>query len=83
VIFGDTENNWHWRTPLTLAYSDDNGRSWHNYQQIEDDSHNYCYTSITFTEPKKALLTYYESENCADGTRRNLASLKAQIIELP
>ena len=83
VIFGDTENNWHWRTPLTLAYSDDNGRSWHNYQQIEDDRYNYCYTSITFTEPKKALLTYYESENRADGTRRNLASLKAQIIELP
>ena len=83
VVFEDSENFWYWRTPLTLAYSDDNGNSWVKYQQIEDESHNYCYCSITFTAAKKALLTYYESENRPDGTRRNLASLKAQIIELP
>ena len=82
VAFGDAENHWGWRTPLTLAYSDDNGHSWKNYKLLEDDSHNYCYTSMTFIG-KKLFLTYYESENRADGTRRNLASLKAQTVELP
>ena len=66
-----------------LAYSDDNGRHWQKFRKIEDESHNYCYTSITFVESKKVLLTYYESENRADGTRRNLASFKVQILDLP
>ena len=73
---------WSWRTPLTLSYSDDNGRSWTKYEQIEDESHNYCYTSMTFLG-KTLLLTYYESENREDGTRRNLASLKMQTVQLP
>ena len=70
-----------WRTPLTLGYSDDNGRTWTKFRQIEDDGHNYCYTSMTFIG-KTLLLSYYESENRADGTRRNLASLKIQTVEL-
>lgn len=82
VEFGHPDKHWGWRTPLTLAYSDDNGRSWTNYQQIEDESHNYCYTSMTFMG-KKLLLTYYESENRPDGTRRNLGSLKMQTVDLP
>ena len=82
VTFGDGENHWGWRTPLTLAYSDDNGTSWKKFEQIEDDSHNYCYISMTF-KGKVLILTYYESENREDGTRRNLASLKMQTIQLP
>ena len=83
VTFGDASKFWGWRTPLALSYSDDNGHSWAKYQQIEDESHNYCYTSMTFLK-KTLLLTYYESENCADGLhRRNLASLKVQTVELP
>lgn len=81
ITFGDVPN-WNWRTPLTLAYSDDNGVSWKKYQQIEDNSHNYCYTSMTFVG-NKLLLTYYESENREDGSRRNLASLKMQTVDLP
>jgi len=81
VVFGDAEKKWGWRTPLTLSYSDDNGHSWTKYKQIEDDSHNYCYTSMTFLG-KTLLLTYYESENRSDGTRRNLAGLKMQTVEL-
>ena len=82
VAFGDPEKHWGWRTPLTLAYSDDNGRSWKNFEQIEDDSHNYCYISMTF-KGKTLILTYYESENRPDGTRRNLASCKMQTVTLP
>lgn len=82
IVYGDTENHWGWRTPLALSYSDDNGKSWTLYQQIEDDSHNYCYTSMTFLG-KTLLLTYYESENYPDGRRRNLASFKMQTILLP
>ena len=83
VTFGDASKFWGWRTPLALSYSDDNGHSWTKFRQIEDESHNYCYTSMTFLG-KTLLLTYYESENCADGLhRRNLASLKLQTVELP
>jgi hypothetical protein len=81
VAFGDAKKMWGWRTPLTLGYSDDNGRTWTKFRQIEDDGHNYCYTSMTFIG-KTLLLSYYESENRADGTRRNLASLKIQTVEL-
>ena len=82
VTFGDAENHWGWRTPLTLAYSDDNGESWKKFEQIEDDSHNYCYISMTF-KGKLLILTYYESENREDGTRRNLGALKMQTVQLP
>ncbi len=81
VAFGDEANHWDWRTPLSLAVSDDNGATWHNVDNIEDDSHNYCYTSILFIGGQ-ILLTYYESENYPDGSRRNLANLKMQILTI-
>ncbi|MHC4873665.1 MAG: sialidase family protein [Planctomycetota bacterium] len=84
VKFGDNDNNWSWRTPLSLAVSDNNAESWKVVGNIEDDSHNYCYTSILFAEDY-AFITYYESKNkTVDGVenRRNLASLKMQIIKL-
>lgn len=82
VAFRNKEQHWNWRTPLTLGWSDDNGHSWTKYRRIEDESHNYCYASMTFLG-KTLLLTYYESENRANGTRRNLASFKMQTVELP
>jgi Neuraminidase (sialidase) len=82
VAFGDKVNHWDWRTPLSLAVSDDNGASWQNVANIEDDSHNYCYTSILFIGGE-ILLTYYESENYLNGSRRNLANLKMQILTIP
>lgn len=75
---------WYWRTPLSLALSDDSGNTWRTIGHIEDDSHNYCYTSILFLEDQ-VLLTYYESENTTqDGQeqRRNLAHLKMQVLPL-
>lgn len=84
VSFANADEYWNWRTPLTIAVSDDNAATWQILGNIEDDSHNYCYESILFLEDK-ILLTYYESENTIqDGkpVRRNLASLKMLILPL-
>ncbi len=75
------EENWEWRTPLNLAISDDNAASFQQLGEIEDDSHNYCYTSMTFISPDQLLLTEYESENLPN-RRRNLATLKMQLAAL-
>lgn len=83
ISFGDSGNNWSWRTPLSLAVSDDYAQSWKVLGNIEDGSHNYCYTSVLFFN-EKVFLTYYESENTSDGcveNRRNLASLKMHIFD--
>ncbi len=83
VSFCDNDAQWHWRTPLRLAFSDDDGVHWTTVAGLEDDTHNQCYTGICFTK-ESALLTYYESENTvADGVeqRRNLASLR--LLRIP
>jgi hypothetical protein len=77
-----TDLHWNWRTPLSIAVSDDNARSWRVLGNVEDSSRNYCYTSILFVG-NKVLLTDYESENKiikGKTERRNLASLKMQLI---
>jgi hypothetical protein len=74
---------WHWRTPLTAAVSDDNGESWNILGELEDESHNYCYTSILFFG-ENVLFTYYISQNKKEGgeeKRFNLHSLKAMIVK--
>jgi sialidase-1 len=74
---------WDWRTPLTAAISDNNGKSWSVIGQFEDSSHNYCYTSILFYN-ENVLFTYYISENSKEGEvekRINLASLKVKIVK--
>lgn len=80
--FSFAEENWSWRTPLSIAISNDEGENWRLLGNIEDTSHNYCYTSILFFDDK-ILLTYYVSENCMESgkeKRRNLASLKVKVI---
>ncbi len=77
IVFAS--EHWDWRTPLTLAASDDNGESWQILGEVENNEHNYCYTSILFLDDK-ILLTEYESENKPDGSRRNLACLKMQLL---
>jgi hypothetical protein len=68
------------RTPLTCAISRDEGETWTNIRNIEEDrSKTYCYTSVTFVG-KNALLTYYISEETPDG-ERVLANLKLKILD--
>ena len=83
VINPATGMDWNWRTPLSIAVSDNNAASWKVLGNIEDATHNYCYTSILFAG-NKVLLTDYESENKivkGKPERRNLASLKMQLID--
>jgi len=82
----DTERHnglsWHWRTPLSVSASDDEGITWKRIGDIEGLERNYCYTSILFFDDQ-AMLTYYisdEAETNGRKDRRNPASLKLKII---
>ena len=47
------------RTPLTLAISKDEGRSWEKLKNIQEDMDGwYCYTAIHFVEDENILLGY-------------------------
>ncbi|MDG1897632.1 MAG: exo-alpha-sialidase [Fuerstiella sp.] len=49
------------RTPLTAAISSDEGRSWHNVQNLESDSdRTYSYTSLVF-DRHRAVMSYWDS----------------------
>lgn len=53
------EAGWADRTPLALARSDDEGRTWRRLEDIESDpEHCYAYTSLRLYE-QRAVLTYY------------------------
>ncbi len=82
------------RTPLSIAFSDDEGQTWQRTQPLEGDlSRSYCYASLLFFGTR-FLATYYESvpRRLADGSlertpqgtvaRRTLASLKTCVGDL-
>lgn len=73
-----------WRTPQTIAYSDDEGKSWNNLGELETKEHSYCYTSILFADGY-IFFTYYQSiEEFVEGygeERENLASLKVTTVD--
>lgn len=58
------------RTPLTLALSDDGGKSWHGHRDIETDPDGwYCYTAIHFFE-NRLLLAYCAGDRTVGGLNR-------------
>lgn len=76
------------RTPLSVAVSDDDGKSWKKHLALEtSEEKNYCYYSLLFSGDR-FLVSYYESTDRTDANgkvllepnglpgRRNLASLK-------
>lgn len=86
VSFGSP--TFQFRTPLSVAISRDEGRTWEKIRPLEaDQSRNYCYYALLFFG-SQFLTAYYESTDARnedgtvillpDGTpkRRNLASLK-------
>jgi hypothetical protein len=82
VPFGDPR--FMWRTPLSVAVSDDDGRTWRRHTALEaDDSVNYCYHSLCFSGDR-AIASYYQGVTTVDrdGTesRRNLCSLKVKVV---
>ena len=75
-LSSDWSSEFNWRTPLNSAVSADNGRTWQHHRLIEsDESHSYCYTSITFHQ-ESTLLTYYVGK--AGGP--NLLDMKLKIV---
>jgi predicted neuraminidase len=79
------------RTPLTCAISRDEGQTWENVKNLEDDPQRaFAYTSIVFVgppgeagraAPDRAIFTYYSADpSGAKGAR--LYSLKLKSVPL-
>ena len=65
------------RTPLNVAISRDEGKSWENVKTLEDDPHGwYCYTAVAFVDEHVVL------GHCA-GDRRRGGLATTQITRFP
>lgn len=66
------------RTPLAIAVSSDEAKTWRKVMTLEDDPHGwYCYTAIAFTEDRM-LLAY-----CAGDRRENNGLAATRITSVP
>ena len=67
-VYDPERNHYGKRTPLSVAVSQDDGRTWSHIKDIEDDP-NACYSNpgCTITSGGKALLTYWHTTYKADG----------------
>ncbi|HEX6984054.1 MAG TPA: sialidase family protein [Planctomycetaceae bacterium] len=66
------------RTPLRLALSDDDGRSWKDIATLEEDRHGwYCYTAVEFVG-ENVLFAY-----CAGDRRENNGLAATRITLFP
>jgi len=74
----------HKRTPLVLATSGDDGKTWSDIKPIEDcpDS-GYCYTAIHFTNDGHVILAYCAGGPEDGGTLNKLVMRKIKIDDLP
>lgn len=75
-----------WRRPLSIAVSDDDGRSWKPHGQLEpSEVPSNCYYSICFHNDN-VIFTYYEGvmgeEEKGFFVPKNLSSLKLKIVKL-
>lgn len=65
------------RTPLTVAVSKDEGKTWVGVQDIETDPDGwYCYTAIEFVK-EQALLAY-----CAGNPKNRLGTTRIVLLDL-
>jgi len=65
------------RNPLTVAVSKDEGHTWENVKNIENDErYTYAYPSLTFVD-NKSLITYYVGEE-----EKHWWALKLKIISI-
>lgn len=76
--FGKVKSPAGWgRSPLVLAMSEDDGRTWSDPIVLEDDpTHGFCYTSIHFT-PDSLLLSY-----CAGGPKDGICLTRLVIRKI-
>ena len=86
AIWDDIDPRWNipgktasWmRTPLVMARSSDEGRTWYSHRKLEElPDHGYCYTAILFDD--NALLLAY---CCGGGDSGVLQDLRIRRIEL-
>lgn len=78
---GFTANSSWGRTPLAMALSDDEGKTWKNARLIEDDPRRgFCYTAIHFT--KEAMLLAYCSGGVKGGVLQDLTVRRVGLKEL-
>jgi hypothetical protein len=79
AIWNNNDTHAYHRTPLTAAISHDDGRTWANVKNLEDDPRGiYCYTAIDFAGDQ-VLLAY-----CAgrDTVRNGLSTTKLARLPL-
>jgi sialidase-1 len=70
------------RFPLSAAISKDNGHTWKDIRNLDDDaSHTYAYTSITFVG-KQVFFTYYAGPPDGKSTGTNFWSLKLKRVPI-
>jgi Neuraminidase (sialidase) len=66
------------RTPLTIAISKDEGKTWQHIQDVESNPHGwYCYTAIEFTKDGVLL------GHCAGDRTKNNGLAESQITLIP
>ncbi len=73
------EGSWR-RTPLVMARSTDDGKTWHAHRMLESEpDHGYCYIAMLFTDDNALLLAY-----CCGGGKGStvLQDLRIRRIEL-
>ena len=81
---GDEYRGYGWRSPLTAVLSSDEGKTWRNRRDIEDDPDKcYAYTSLSFIDDE-VLLTYNYGglRRQANGTLLRNDCLKLKILPL-
>lgn len=66
------------RTPLSVAISTDEGKTWKNRQTLEDNPHGwYCYTAMAFVDGHVLLA------HCAGDRRENNGLAMTQVTRFP
>lgn len=71
------------RTPLTVAISKDEGETWTNIKDIEDNPYwGYSNPACTFTTSGKGILTYWATKYKSDWRMGGPISLKAAIFDI-
>ena len=71
------------RTPLTAAFSDDNGKSFYGFTNIEtDENRAFTNPAYTFTRDGRCLLTYWTEEYFSSGAMGSPVDLKLASFEI-
>lgn len=79
AVWNNNDTHGYHRTPLTAAISHDDGRTWTNVENLEDDPRGiYCYTAIEFTGDQ-VLLAYCAGQ---DTVRNGLSTTKLARLPL-